>query len=73
MEQYTEAFVGIDTAKNKHALAIADSGGDGEIRYLGEIDSGASGGSTNAPKASRPLREALFLLTSVRINGRRNG
>ena len=32
-------FVGIDTAKNKHALAIADPGRDGEIRYLGEIDS----------------------------------
>ena len=26
MEQYTEAFVGIDTAKNKHELAIADPG-----------------------------------------------
>jgi hypothetical protein len=39
MEQYTEAFVRIDTAKNKHALAIADPGRDGEIRYLGEIDS----------------------------------
>ena len=39
MEQYTEVFVGIDTAKNKHALAIADPGRDGEIRYLGEIDS----------------------------------
>ena len=39
MEQYTEAFVGIDTAKNKHALAIADPGRDGEIQYLGEIDS----------------------------------
>ena len=39
MEQYTEAFVGIDTAKNKHALAIADPGRGGEIRYLGEIDS----------------------------------
>src|SRR5499427_2353016 len=39
MKQYTEAFVGIDTAKNKHALAIADPGRDGEIRYLGEIDS----------------------------------
>ena len=37
MEQYSEAFVG--TAKNKHALAIADPGRDGEIRYLGEIDS----------------------------------
>ena len=24
MKGYTEAFVGIDTAKNKHALAIAD-------------------------------------------------
>jgi hypothetical protein len=31
MEQYTEAFVGIDTAKHKHALAIADPGRDGEI------------------------------------------
>jgi transposase len=39
MEQYTEAFVGIDTAKKKHALAIADPGRDGETRYLGEIDS----------------------------------
>src|SRR4029453_1526575 len=39
MKQYTEAFVGIDTAKNKHALAIADPGRDGAIRYLGEIDS----------------------------------
>ena len=39
MKQYTEAFVGIDTAKNKHALAIADPGRDGKIRYLGEIDS----------------------------------
>ena len=38
MEQYIEAFVGIDTAKNKHAYAIADPGRDGEIRYLGEID-----------------------------------
>src|SRR5215813_3983658 len=39
MEQYTEAFVGIDTAKNKHALAIADLGREGEVRDLGEIDS----------------------------------
>ena len=39
MEQHTEAFVGIDTAKNKHALAIADLGREGEVRYLGEIDS----------------------------------
>jgi len=39
MKQYSEAFVGFDTAKKKHAVAIADVGRAGEIRYLGEIDS----------------------------------
>lgn len=39
MKQYSEAFVGFDTAKNKHAVAIADAGREGEVRYLGEIDS----------------------------------
>jgi transposase len=39
MKQYSEAFVGFDTAKRKHAVAIADVGREGEIRYLGEIDS----------------------------------
>jgi transposase len=39
METYSEAFVGFDTAKKKQAVAIADGGRDGEIRYLGEIDS----------------------------------
>jgi len=39
MGKYSEIFVGIDTAKKKHAVAIADAGRDGETRYLGEIDS----------------------------------
>ena len=39
MEKYSEVFVGIDTAKKKHAVAIADAGDDVEARYLGEIDS----------------------------------
>src|SRR6516162_9471760 len=39
MGKYSEVFVGIDTAKSKHAVAIADTGRDGETRYLGEIDS----------------------------------
>jgi transposase len=39
MGKYSEVFVGIDTAKKKHAVAIADVGRDGETRYLGEIDS----------------------------------
>jgi hypothetical protein len=40
--KYSEVFVGIDMAKKKHAVAIADAGRDGETRYLGEIDSSPS-------------------------------
>src|SRR5512147_1143431 len=39
MEKYSEVFVAFDTAKKKHAVAIADVGRDGEIRFLGAIDS----------------------------------
>ena len=33
-----EAFVGIDAAKLRNAVAIADDGREGEVRYLGEFD-----------------------------------
>ncbi len=33
-----EAFIGIDVAKVKNAVAIAEAGRDGEIRYLGEFE-----------------------------------
>jgi transposase len=33
-----EAFVGIDTSKLRNAVAIAESGRGGEVRYQGEID-----------------------------------
>jgi len=38
MERHGEAFVGIDTAKTRNAVAVAEGGRDGEIRYLGEFD-----------------------------------
>src|SRR6188768_2708354 len=38
MEHHTEAFVALDTAKLRNAVAIADAGRNGEIRYLGEFD-----------------------------------
>jgi hypothetical protein len=34
----SKAFVALDTAKLRNAVAIADAGRNGEIRYLGEID-----------------------------------
>ena len=38
MGKHRLAFVAFDSAKEKHAVAIADDGRDGEVRYLGEID-----------------------------------
>lgn len=38
MVHHSEAFVALDTAKLRNAVAIADAGRNGEIRYLGEID-----------------------------------
>jgi transposase len=34
---HTEAFVGIDTSKSSNAIAIADGGRGGEVRYLGDF------------------------------------
>jgi transposase len=41
MGQSTEVFVGIDVAKERNAVAVADGERGGEVRYLGEIDASA--------------------------------
>lgn len=38
MEEDSIVYVGVDAAKAKHAVAIAESGRSGEVRYLGEIE-----------------------------------
>lgn len=38
MKRHGEVFVGIDTAKARNAVAVAEGGRGGEIRYLGEFD-----------------------------------
>ena len=40
---YTEAFVGIDAAKARDAIAVAEGGRGGEVRYLGEVDASEQG------------------------------
>jgi hypothetical protein len=39
MSKHSEAFVAFDTSKLRNAVAIADGGREGEVRFLGEIDS----------------------------------
>ena len=51
MGEYNEAFVAFDVAKMKHAVAIAEGGRTGEVRFLGEIE--------NRPAAiERTIKEA---------------
>src|SRR5712691_4847112 len=38
MSDHSEAFVAFDTSKLRNAVAIADAGRMGEIRFLGEIE-----------------------------------
>lgn len=38
MDHSTEVFVGIDVAKARNAVAVADGERGGEVRYLGEVD-----------------------------------
>jgi transposase len=39
MGEYSEAYVAFDTSKTKHAVAIAESGRGGEVRFLGDVAS----------------------------------
>lgn len=38
MGEHSEAFVAFDVAKMKHAVAVAEGGRGGEVRFLGEIE-----------------------------------
>src|SRR5947209_10652574 len=39
MGECSEAFVAFDTSKAKHAVAIADGGRRGEVRFVGDVAS----------------------------------
>ena len=43
MGEHKEAFVGIDAAKARNAIAVAEGGRGGEVRYLGEVDASEPG------------------------------
>jgi transposase len=38
MEKHSEVFVAFDVAKKKHAIAIAEGGRTGEVRFLGDVE-----------------------------------
>ena len=54
MGHHSEAFIGIDTSKSRNAVAIAEGGRGGEVRFLGEFPTTeAATGKLVAKLASR--------------------
>src|ERR1700680_312989 len=59
MSNHSEAFVAFDTSKLRNAVAVADPGLTGEIRFLGEIENTA----TTTAKLARKLAGKYERLT----------
>jgi transposase len=57
---HTEAFVGIDTPKFRNAVAIADGGRGGEVRYLGEFSTAEAAIQKLVAKLAAKYRHLTF-------------
>src|SRR5262249_48758514 len=60
MSDHSEVFVAFDTAKLRNAVAIAQAGRDGEIRFLGEIENSATATEKLVRKLAGQYRRLVF-------------
>src|SRR3982075_1129310 len=60
MVHSSEAFVGFDTSKLRHAVAIADGGRTGEVRFLGEIENTAAATAKLVRKLAAKYQRLTF-------------
>src|SRR6266576_7370715 len=60
MADYSEVFVGIDTSKLRNAVAIAEGGRSGEVRYLGELENSEAATSKLVKKLAAQNRRLTF-------------
>lgn len=62
MADYRKAFVGIDVAKLRNAIAIADAGREGEVRFFGEVDASDESMGRVIRRVTAKFDRVLFLL-----------
>src|SRR5260221_12232280 len=60
VDQHSRAFVGIDTSKLRNAVAVAEDGRDGDVRYLGEIDTTEAATRKLVAKLAAKYRQLTF-------------
>jgi transposase len=60
MSDCSEAFVAFDTSKLRNAVAIADGGRDGEVRFVGEIENSEAATAKLVGKLARKYERLTF-------------
>jgi transposase len=60
VDQHSRAFVGIDTSKLRNAVAVAEDGRGGDVRYLGEIDTTEAATRKLVTKLAAKYRQLTF-------------
>src|SRR5436853_6220488 len=60
MGDHSEAFVAFDTSKLRNAVAIADGGRAGEVRFLGEFESSTTATSKLVRKLAAKYQRVTF-------------
>jgi transposase len=60
MADYNEVFVGIDTSKLSNAVAVAEAGRNGEVRYYGVIENTEAATGKLMKKLARQHRRLTF-------------
>jgi transposase len=60
MRDDSEVFVGIDTSKLRNAVAVADGGRRGEVRFLGEIENNGTSTAKLVRKLAAKHRRLTF-------------
>jgi transposase len=60
VDEHSRAFIGIDTSKLRNAVAVAEEGRDGEVRYLGEIDTTEAATRKLVIKLAAKYRQLTF-------------
>src|SRR5271167_3757956 len=60
VNHHSEAFVGIDTSKLRNAVAVAEEGRGGEVRYFGEIDTTEAATRKLVTKLAAKYRQLTF-------------
>ena len=66
MGKYSEVFVAFDVAKKNHAVAIAEGGRTGEVRFLGDVENSPNPLGIN-DEVERRLSGAWARLSNPRL------